>query len=111
MKIIVGGCGNIGENLLFSLVGEGHDVVVLDSSAEVITEMTNIYDVMGVGYCEGNYALLFGDDEDSYESDPFIFAKGEESEYDSVMGYINDLIDAEILEEIPEESDEDLDAE
>lgn len=58
MKIIVGGCGNIGENLLQSLVGEGHDVVVLDSSAEVITEITNIYDVMGVCGNAADYETL-----------------------------------------------------
>ncbi len=58
MKIIVGGCGNIGENLLLSLVNEGHDVVVLDSSPQVITEMTNIYDVMGVCGNAADYETL-----------------------------------------------------
>ena len=48
MKIIIVGCGKIGETLLSSLVGEGHDIVAIDTSSEVITELTNVYDVMGV---------------------------------------------------------------
>lgn len=48
MKIIVSGCGKIGSTILASLVAEGHDVIALDSDPAVITEMTNIYDVVGV---------------------------------------------------------------
>lgn len=48
MKIIVIGCGKIGTTLVASLVSEGHDVTVLDREPDVITEITNIYDVMGV---------------------------------------------------------------
>jgi len=48
MKIIVAGCGKIGSTLLASLTAEGHDVVAIDSTPSVITEVTNIHDVMGV---------------------------------------------------------------
>ena len=48
MKIIVIGCGKIGSTIVESLASEGHDVVALDRSAEVISELTNIHDVMGV---------------------------------------------------------------
>ena len=48
MKIIIVGCGKIGSTLISSLVNEGHDIVAIDSSPAVITEITNIYDVMGV---------------------------------------------------------------
>ena len=48
MKIIVVGCGKIGSTIISNLVSEGHDVVAVDNSSETITEMTNIYDVMGV---------------------------------------------------------------
>jgi len=74
MKIIVGGCGNIGENLLLSLVGEGHDVVVLDSSPGVITEMTNIYDVMGVCGNAADYETL--ESAGVKQADLFIAATG-----------------------------------
>lgn len=48
MNIIVVGCGKIGTTVVSTLVAEGHDVTVLDKKAQVISEITNIYDVMGV---------------------------------------------------------------
>ena len=48
MNIIVIGCGKIGETLLASLVSEGHDVIALDNNPNVISQITNFYDVMGV---------------------------------------------------------------
>lgn len=52
MKIIIAGSGKIGATLISSLVEEGHDIVVIDHNPDVIAEITNIYDVMGVcGNC------------------------------------------------------------
>ncbi len=48
MNIIVIGCGKIGSTILANLVEEGHDVVALDNNPDVIAEITNVYDVMGV---------------------------------------------------------------
>lgn len=48
MKIIIVGCGKIGTSIIESLVGEGSDVVAVDSSPAVIEEIGNIYDVMCV---------------------------------------------------------------
>ncbi len=48
MKIIISGCGKIGRTILASLVSEGHDIVAIDSDSAVLTEITNIHDVMGV---------------------------------------------------------------
>lgn len=48
MKIIIVGCGKIGTSIIESLVGEGSDVVAVDSSPAVIDEIGNIYDVMCV---------------------------------------------------------------
>lgn len=48
MKIIIVGGGKIGKSLIESLVGEGHDVAVIDKLPSVIEEITNTYDVMGV---------------------------------------------------------------
>lgn len=53
MNIIVAGCGKIGTSILSNLVAEGHDVVAVDNNADVISEITNIYDVIGVN---GNIA-------------------------------------------------------
>ena len=48
MNIIVIGAGKVGTTLVSSLVAEGHDLVVLDRDADILSEITNIYDVMGV---------------------------------------------------------------
>lgn len=48
MNIIVAGCGKIGSVLVKTLEKEGHSLTVIDTSADIINEMTNIYDVMGV---------------------------------------------------------------
>ncbi|MBR5437972.1 MAG: Trk system potassium transporter TrkA [Clostridia bacterium] len=48
MNIIVAGCGKIGTAVVSALVSEGHDVTALDVNPEVINEITNVYDVMGM---------------------------------------------------------------
>ncbi len=48
MKIIVAGCGKIGITLIENFVNEGHEVVALDSNPDAITDITNVYDAMGV---------------------------------------------------------------
>ena len=48
MNIIVVGCGKIGTTILANLVEEGHNVTAVDIDPAVITEINNIYDVMGV---------------------------------------------------------------
>ena len=58
MKIIVAGLGKIGATLVSTLAEEGHDVVVIDCNSQVIEEITNMYDVMGVcGNCADTDAL------------------------------------------------------
>lgn len=52
MKIIVAGCGKIGRRIIASLVEENHEILVMDTDPDIIEEITNIYDVMGVcGNC------------------------------------------------------------
>ncbi len=58
MKIIVVGCGKIGATIVGGLLNEGHDVTVVDSSAEVITDTTNIYDVRCVCGSGTDYEVL-----------------------------------------------------
>ena len=53
MKIILVGCGTIGASIVSNLVSEGHDIVVVDSNASFLSEITNVYDVMGL---QGNGA-------------------------------------------------------
>jgi len=48
MKIVVVGCGKIGETIIKNLVNEGHDVVAVDMEQEVVSQVSNMYDVMAV---------------------------------------------------------------
>lgn len=48
MNIIVVGCGKIGLTIISSLLAEGHDVTALDNNSALISQITDIYDVMGV---------------------------------------------------------------
>jgi trk system potassium uptake protein TrkA len=48
MKIIVAGCGKIGERIVASLVEENHEILVIDKNPAIVEEITNIYDVMGI---------------------------------------------------------------
>lgn len=48
MNIVVVGCGKIGGAIIESLVDEGHNVTVVDRDPAVVSEMTNVYDVMGL---------------------------------------------------------------
>jgi trk system potassium uptake protein TrkA len=52
MDIIVAGVGKIGYKVISTLVAEGHDVTVIDNQTDIISEVTNIFDVIGVcGNC------------------------------------------------------------
>ena len=52
MKIIVAGCGKIGKSIVDNLVEENHEILVIDKKPEIVDEITNIYDVMGIcGNC------------------------------------------------------------
>ncbi len=58
MNIIIAGCGKVGELLTSYMSKEGHDVVVIDSDAQIIEDIVNEYDVKGVaGNCGSNSVL------------------------------------------------------
>lgn len=48
MKVIIVGCGRVGQTLAEKLNGDGNDVTVIDLSAAKINEITGTCDVMGV---------------------------------------------------------------
>ncbi len=48
MRIVIVGCGKIGKTIVQNLVDEGHDIVVIDSNAEEVSKIAEIYDVMGL---------------------------------------------------------------
>lgn len=48
MNIIVVGGGKVGTEIIAALAKEGHDIVVVDTDPDVIKQITDDYDVMGV---------------------------------------------------------------
>lgn len=48
MKIIIVGAGGAGELLIDTLSKEGHDIVLIEKSADIIKEITDEYNVTGV---------------------------------------------------------------
>ncbi|MGN0522640.1 MAG: Trk system potassium transporter TrkA [Eubacterium sp.] len=48
LNIIIVGCGRVGTTLVERLSAEGHDITIIDKKADALTELTNLYDVMGV---------------------------------------------------------------
>ncbi|MCQ2454717.1 MAG: Trk system potassium transporter TrkA [Clostridia bacterium] len=48
MNIIISGYGKIGDILIRNLTEEGHNIVVIDKDSYVLTQATNLYDVMCV---------------------------------------------------------------
>jgi trk system potassium uptake protein TrkA len=48
MKIIIVGCGQVGETLAAELGGEGHNITVIDLSYEKVSAITSKLDIMGV---------------------------------------------------------------
>ncbi len=48
MKIVVIGCGKIGQSIIASLMSEGQDVIAVDTDESNIRNIANIYDIIGV---------------------------------------------------------------
>lgn len=48
MNIIVVGCGKIGTSIISALEAEGHDLTVMDLSEKAVSDIVNIYDVIGI---------------------------------------------------------------
>ncbi len=55
MKILIAGCGKVGEVLIKQLVAEKNDVTVIDSSAKKLERLTEQYDIIAV---QGNGASI-----------------------------------------------------
>lgn len=52
MKIVIAGCGKVGQEIISHLVSEGHSIVAIDSNPSVVEKVINKYDVLGIlGNC------------------------------------------------------------
>lgn len=74
MKIIIVGCGKVGETLVENLSSEGHDITVIDRRAGVVDQICDRYDVMGYTGNGANYTIL--EEADIGHSDLVIAATG-----------------------------------
>lgn len=48
MKIIIAGCGKVGQELTEQLSKEGNEITIIDTRAKIVNELANKYDIMGV---------------------------------------------------------------
>lgn len=48
MQIIIVGCGNVGGTLAEQLSREGHNITVIDTKSDVVHNVSNTFDIMGV---------------------------------------------------------------
>lgn len=58
LQIIIVGCGKVGRTLVEQLSNEGHNVTVIDKNSNMIQQMTNLYDVMGIVGNGASYSIL-----------------------------------------------------
>lgn len=48
LSIIIVGCGKVGATLIEQLSREGHDITIIDRNPDIIQDVTNMYDIMGI---------------------------------------------------------------
>ncbi len=58
MRIIVVGCGKVGQTIVKSLSHEDHDIAVIDVDAAVVEDMSDQFDVLGVVGNGASYSVL-----------------------------------------------------
>lgn len=58
LNIIIVGCGDVGATIVEELSVENHDITVIDKNAELINELTNTYDIMGIVGNGASFAVL-----------------------------------------------------
>lgn len=58
MRIILAGCGKVGETIVKHLIDEVTDITVIDEDAQVVSDIANTYDVMGFVGNAASYSVL-----------------------------------------------------
>ena len=58
MKILIVGCGNVGQTLVQQLSKEGHNITVIEKKQSVIQNVVNSYDVMGIVGNGASYSIM-----------------------------------------------------
>ncbi|WP_026503586.1 Trk system potassium transporter TrkA [Butyrivibrio sp. NC3005] len=58
MQIIIVGCGNVGRTLTEQLSKEGHNITVIEEDSDVIQNVVNNFDVMGIVGNGASYSIM-----------------------------------------------------
>jgi len=58
LKVVIVGCGKVGQTVVEKLSDEGHDITVVDTNAEKIKALAEQYDIMGIVGNGGSYNVL-----------------------------------------------------
>lgn len=58
LNIVIVGCGAVGITLVEQLTKEGHDITIVDKNADVLQELSNLYDVMCVCGNGASFSVL-----------------------------------------------------
>lgn len=58
MRILIVGCGNVGQTLTQQLSKEGHDITVIEEKRNVLQNVVNSYDVMGIVGNGASYSIM-----------------------------------------------------
>ncbi len=58
MRIIIVGCGNVGQTLTQQLSKEGHYITVIEEKSSVVQNVVNSYDVMGIVGNGASYSIM-----------------------------------------------------
>ncbi len=58
MKILIVGCGNVGQTLVEQLDKEGHNITVIEEKSSVLQAVVNSYDVMGIVGNGASYSIM-----------------------------------------------------
>ncbi|MGN0169250.1 MAG: Trk system potassium transporter TrkA [Lachnospiraceae bacterium] len=57
LKIIIVGCGKVGQTLVEQLSREGHDITIIDNNQQRVTSIASLNDVMGICGNGGSYTV------------------------------------------------------
>ncbi len=58
MRIIVVGCGNVGQTITQQLSKEGHNITVIEEKSSVVQSVVNNFDVMGIVGNGASYSIM-----------------------------------------------------
>lgn len=58
LHVIIVGCGKVGQTLVEKLSTEGHDITIVDKNAEIIKELSEQHDIMGIVGNGASYSVL-----------------------------------------------------